>query len=80
MTDKKEMDDDEIIRDIKIILAAYSEKFPQLRGKAVRPDLRDDARQSFARLLVEKLKQSNVRFFKEPSGYDPGWSERNRRK
>jgi hypothetical protein len=45
----------------------YAEHFPQLRGKAVRPDLRDDARRSFARLLVEHLRKGNVQFHKRVS-------------
>jgi len=56
--------DDELAQSITIILAAYSEKFPQLKGKAVRPDLRDEARRYFARTLVEHLRRSNVQFFR----------------
>lgn len=57
--------DDEAIRDITVILAAYSEKFPQLRGKAVRPDLKDDARKAFATRLVEYLNLSGTKLCRE---------------
>lgn len=59
------MDDDEIETTITVTLAAYSKEFPQLRGKDVRPDLRDDARRNFARTLVEHLKRSGVRFARQ---------------
>jgi hypothetical protein len=44
--------DAELVQSVSIILAAHSEKFPQLKGKAVRPDHRDDARHRFAQELV----------------------------
>jgi len=68
MSEMVPLNDDEVTDAICIVLAAYGDKFPQLRGKAVRPDLRDMNRDGFARLLVEKLRQSQVRFFKEVDG------------
>jgi hypothetical protein len=58
------LDDAEVELLMRVILAAYAEHFPQLRGKPVRPDRRDDARAAFAKLMVEKLRQSGVRFFR----------------
>lgn len=63
------MSDEQAVQAITIILAAYAEHFPQLPGKAVRPDLRDINHAGFARLLIEKLKRSQVRFFKEVSSH-----------
>ena len=58
------LSDNELAQSITIILAAHSEKFPQLKGKAVRPGLRDEARRHFAMTLVEHLRRSNIHFFR----------------
>jgi hypothetical protein len=58
------LEDDELARHISIILAAHSNKFPQLRGKAVPPDHRDVARRRFAQELVSRLRQGRVVFFR----------------
>ena len=60
---QEKLDDEQAVQHICIILAAYSEHFPQLRGKGVRPDRRDDNRRAFAALLVEKLKCSKIDFY-----------------
>jgi hypothetical protein len=59
------LSDDELVQGICIILAAHSEKFPALRGKAVR----DSVRRRFAEEMVSRLRQSNVVFFKRVSDY-----------
>lgn len=55
------LSDEEAIEYLTVILAAYAEHFPQLRGKGVRPDLKDDARKAFASRLVEYLNLSNTK-------------------
>jgi hypothetical protein len=69
------LSDDELAQSITIILAAYSEKFAQLKGKAVRPELRDDSRRHFAMTLVEHLRRSNVHFFRRDHNYLSGNSK-----
>jgi hypothetical protein len=70
--------DEDAIQTITIILAAYSEHFPQLKGKAVRPDLRDDACKAFARQLVERLKLSKTKLCRpvreDDAGKNSTWS------
>jgi hypothetical protein len=58
------MEDDEVVEQIAIILAAYGEKLPQLKGRGVRPDTKDWRHRVFARELVDHLKMGSTRFFR----------------
>ena len=60
------LSDEELEQSMCVILAAYSEHFPQLRSKAVRPDLRDQERKLFAREMVARLKASRIVFSIRP--------------
>lgn len=59
------MTDEDIITTVTVVLAAYSEKFPQLKGKGVGPETRDYRRQAFARELIARLKLSHIQFCRE---------------
>jgi hypothetical protein len=62
------IDDDDLKTSIAVILAAHSDRFPQLRGAGVKPYEKDDKRQAFAHELVSRLRMSGVRFFRCDAG------------